>query len=62
MENKKFSMLNTAKKDTTTHETLQQEILNKRGGRPKKEESSKLKHVVSLNVNEREIEIGRAHV
>lgn len=50
MENKKFEMLNTSKKLTTTHAELQRNAI-KKGGRPKKSNKDKLNCIVSLNVN-----------
>ncbi|TQV61498.1 MAG: hypothetical protein FNT15_09700 [Sulfurovum sp.] len=56
MENKKFGMLNTSKKNITTHAEIQDKAMIKRGGRPKKDDKDKLNSVVSLNVNQHEKE------
>lgn len=56
MENKKFGMLNTSKKNIITHAEIQDKAMIKRGGRPKKDDKDKLSSVVSLNVNQHEKE------
>jgi len=54
MEKKKFRMLNTSKKEITTHADLQITEVIKRGGRPKKSDKEKLNAIVSLNTNQHE--------